>query len=184
MAELYDWKIAADDNDASPPNGWPENMSPALINNAGRELMAVIARYRQAADGCNATTGSANAYHLQVPQTVTALTMGMRFSFCPHVGTIIGAATLQVNSAPVTSLRGAHSSTFLAGELRTGTLYVAVYNGTHFVVLNPSITDASGIIPLFRIPDDLTGKDVDKVGGFSISTSQTGDDANTIYFRT
>ena len=184
MAELYDWNNSADDNNDSPPNGWPEEMAPGLINNTGREMMAVLARYRQSVDGCNRTGGVPNGYTLTVPQTITALTAGMRFSFCPHASSVAAAGTLQVNTNSAVTLRGAHSTTLLASELRSDTLYVAVYNGTDFIVLNPSITGTDGFIPLSRLPDTLTGKDADMVDGFHVSTDATGDDASTIYFRT
>ena len=147
-------------------------------------MMAVLARYRQAVDGCNTTTGTPNDYELVVSQQFTALVSGLRFSFCPHASSTTAAGTLQVNSLPVTTLRGAHTSTLMADELRDDTLYVAVYNGTDFIVLNPSITGTDGLIPLARLHDTLTGKDADLVDGFHLSTEATGSDANTIYFRT
>lgn len=39
---ISDWSTTAADNDAAPPNGWPEGMQPGAVNNVGRQMMADI----------------------------------------------------------------------------------------------------------------------------------------------
>jgi hypothetical protein len=49
MADIKTWSTAAASNNASPPDGFPENMFAADVNNAAREVMAAVARqYRDA----------------------------------------------------------------------------------------------------------------------------------------
>ena len=192
MAEIYDWDTAAGGNNASPPNGWPEMMTPASVNNTGREMMAVIARYRESAESCTPTTGTTpGAYLLTVPQGITSLQDGMRFSFCAHVTSPAGAATLSVNGLPAVNLvgsrtvvGGAPDINLYAGEILAGYVYHVVYLDTEFIILNPTITDQAGVVPLDRIPTPLTGKDAPTVGGFRISVDPTAAESDTLYFRT
>ena len=183
MAEIYDWNEDADMNDSPPPNGWPEGMSPRQLNNSGREMLAVLARYRESAEGCNPTTGSGNAYLLSIPQMLSSLVAGMRFSFCANHTTTTGTATLQINSIPAVALIGTTPTGVFANDITAGLVYVVSFDGTDMVLLNPTITAPSGLLPLGRIPTTLTGKDGDTVDGFHISTDATGTDENTIYFR-
>jgi len=39
---IADWSTTAADNNAAPPNGWPEGMLPSAVNNTGRQMMADI----------------------------------------------------------------------------------------------------------------------------------------------
>ena len=185
MAEIYDWDVDADNNDSSPPDGWPEDtMAPRDVNNIGREMMAVVARYQRAAEGCITTTGVANAYVITVNQTLSELQSGMRFAICPHITCVTGTATIVVNSLASVPIFGSDQSRLLAGELTLGLIYTISYTGSSgFAILNPTLLDADGLIPLIRIPSTLTGKNADLVDGLHISTSATGEDPNTLYFR-
>lgn len=44
MSDVKNWSTVAANNNASPPNGWPENMAPSAVNNSARENMAAIKR--------------------------------------------------------------------------------------------------------------------------------------------
>lgn len=45
MSDIDRWATNAAGNNMSPPNGWPEGMSPAMVNDAAREMMAAIRRW-------------------------------------------------------------------------------------------------------------------------------------------
>ena len=45
MSELFNWSVVAANNNFAVPDGFPEGMTPAQINNAARELMAAWARF-------------------------------------------------------------------------------------------------------------------------------------------
>ena len=192
MAEIYDWNADADLNSAASPNGWPEGMAPSAVNDSGREMMAVIARYRESAEACTDTGGVGNAYTISVAQTITALEEGMRFAFCARNTSVAGGATLNVNQVGAKPLVGtrtmmddAANRDLLAGEIRDGFIYLVAYDDKdEFQILNPTVTDVNGQVEASRIPATLTGKDADSVDGLHISTAATGSDANTLYFRT
>ena len=196
MAEIYDWNATAADNNESPPNGWPEMMAPSAVNNTGREMMAVIARWRESAESCTLTEGTAPDYELTVPQTFTSLVHGMRFTFCAHASSPADTiATLAVNgltSAPLigsrTEVGGVANVNLYAGEILQGFVYIVSYvvddEGAEFLILNPTITNQAGVVSLDRLPATLTGKDAGSVGGLAISTDADGTDADTLYFRT
>jgi microcystin-dependent protein len=42
MSAIESWSTTAASNNASAPNGWPENMSSAGLNDSGREMMAAL----------------------------------------------------------------------------------------------------------------------------------------------
>ena len=44
MSDVKNWSTVASGNNATPPNGWPENMAPSAVNNSARENMAAIKR--------------------------------------------------------------------------------------------------------------------------------------------
>ena len=46
MSDVSTWKSAAAGNNASPPDGAPEGMNPATLNNTLREYMAAVKRQR------------------------------------------------------------------------------------------------------------------------------------------
>ena len=74
------------------------------------------------------------------------------------------------------------------GEILAGFVYIVSYvvddEGAEFLILNPTITNQAGVVPLDRIPATLTGRDAGSVGGLAISTDADGTDADTLYFRT
>lgn len=45
MSKVGKWSTTAGNNNATPPDGWPENQLPSTVNNCAREMMAAIATY-------------------------------------------------------------------------------------------------------------------------------------------
>lgn len=45
-SEVTTWSTTSDNNNSTPPNGWPEGMQYSQVNNTGREMMGAIARWR------------------------------------------------------------------------------------------------------------------------------------------
>ena len=82
MAEIYDWNVNADQNITPAPEGFPEGMPAAGINNAARELMAVIRRFHETLSGeLVAGTRDGVAYTMTPWQAATAMASGLRFTF-------------------------------------------------------------------------------------------------------
>ena len=192
MAEIYNWETTTGPlfNDDPSPNGWPEGMAPSAVNNTGREMMAVIARYREAAEACTRSMGSGGAYSITVLQQLSALADGMRFAFCANHTNPAGTVTLKINTLAAvelvgtrTTVDGSADTSMLAGEVLDGYTYLVTYRGGSFYLLNPSVTSTEGVLGAGRLPSSLSNVDADTVDGFHISTEATGSDANTLYFR-
>jgi hypothetical protein len=45
---IRNWSVNASQNNASPPNGWPEGMAPSAVNDAARKMMADIRTWYEA----------------------------------------------------------------------------------------------------------------------------------------
>ena len=50
MAGIKNWSTSAASNNAAPPNGWPEGQAPSTVNNTGRQNMADVRSWYEAAN--------------------------------------------------------------------------------------------------------------------------------------
>ena len=69
MAEIHEWDRTADNNTDAPPDGAPEGIAPADLNNILREMMAAMARYFETSNALLTTSGTNTAYVLTPTQT-------------------------------------------------------------------------------------------------------------------
>lgn len=148
MPELHEWDVAAANNNSAAPDGFPENMPYGDVNNAAREVMAVLRRHWQDTSGVLVSGGSADAQTLTPTGTYSAYADGLTFTF--EAGfTNTGTATLNVSGIGAASLRKLDVSTatfvvLAAGDLTAGQIYTVVYDSANsrFVLVNPSgLTD-------------------------------------------
>lgn len=159
MAELFDWSPVADNNNDAPPNGFPEGMAPSAVNNAAREVMAVMARAYQAFGSFPQVNGSANALNLTLQQAITGadLVAGRAFGF-RAASTNTGACTLNVDATGANALLNTRAEALTAGQILAGSPYIAVHDGTAYRLINIAFTigttagdlvalDASGFLP-------------------------------------
>lgn len=97
MSEVKAWSTSASNNNAAPPDGWPENtMAFGQINNTAREMMAAIARWYVDTSGILMATGlhfhapvNAWGYHLTMNRQISSLELDMRVRFripTPNIG--------------------------------------------------------------------------------------------------
>lgn len=85
------------------------------------------------------TTGSANAYVADMtPDWVTPYALGNWLWFKANF-TNTGAATLNANSIGAAPIKRMDGSALVAGEIVSGQLYLAVQDGTNFLLMNPSV---------------------------------------------
>lgn len=140
MGELTDWDTTAANNNSTPPDGFPENMDYSDVNNAARELMAVMARFYKDLNGTLATTGSANTYAVTLNSGATAYFQGMWIAVEINA-TNTGASTINVNTLGAKSIVQADGTALEAGDLQSGNIYELRYDGTVFRVLG--LTDNS-----------------------------------------
>ena len=145
MAEIKDYSVTADDNNATSPAGMPENMAPSGVNNSWRESFARVKRWYEDINGTKSTTGSSNAYVLAAARTVTAYAQGDAYMFrANHANT--GAVTLNVDSVGAVAIVNVTQSALVAGQISSGGMYLVAYDASNsnFQLVGASATSASG----------------------------------------
>lgn len=145
MSDIQTWSNTAASNNATPPNGFPEGMAPSTVNDAARELMAAVSRYRSDTDGVNTSAGT-NTITLAASRTMTAYAQGDLYTFKAG-GTNTGATTLNVDSLGAKDVQF-NGAACTGGEIVSGLMYTVVYDGTQFQLLNASSYPAIDITTL------------------------------------
>jgi len=145
MSDIQTWSTTAASNNATPPNGFPEGMAPSTVNDAAREVMAAVARYRSDTDGVNTSAGT-NIITLAASRTMTAYAQGDMYTFKAG-GTNTGATTLNVDSLGAKDVQF-NGAACTGGEIVSGLMYTVVYDGTQFQLMNASSYPAIDITSL------------------------------------
>ncbi len=141
MAELREWDTAAANNNNAPPNGFPENMNYSEVNNAAREVMAVLARYERDTRGTLATGGTADAITLTPVGTYAAYFAGMQLGFTAGL-TNTGAVTVNVSALGAIAIVDQDGSALAGGEIVAGGIYQIIHDGTQFRLRTTSTPQA------------------------------------------
>lgn len=89
-----------------------------------------------------ADTGAANAYVVAPSPSLTAYAAGQIVMLKP-ANASTGAATINVSALGVKSIKLLDGANPAAGALATTGVYALVYDGTNFVLLNPSLGSAA-----------------------------------------
>ena len=131
MAELREWDTAAANNNNAPPNGFPENMNYSEVNNAAREVMAVLARYERDTRGTLAAGGTGNAITVTPVGTYAAYFAGMQIGFTA-LATNTGATTINVGAVGAVAIVDQDGQALEGGEIVAGGIYQVVHDGTQF----------------------------------------------------
>lgn len=145
MSDIQTWSTTAASNNATPPNGFPEGMAPSTVNDAAREVMAAVARYRSDTDGVNTSSGT-NTITLAASRTMTAYAQGDMYTFKAG-GTNTGATTLNVDSLGAKDVQF-NGAACTGGEIVSGLMYTVVYDGTQFQLMNAASYPAIDITTL------------------------------------
>lgn len=90
-------------------------------------------------------TGAANAYALSPVPAIGAYTAGHIVVLKP-TNANTGAATLAISSLSVTAIKMPDGTDVTAGVMKSSGVYLLVYNGTTFTLLNPTLSGAGAII--------------------------------------
>jgi len=152
--ELNDWDIAAANNNATPPDGWPEStMAYSQVNNTGREGMAVMARYFQDINGTLQFAGPANAYTVTLNSGYLAYFQGMYIAAEVNLENT-SSVTLDVNSLGVKSVTDQGGNSLNGGDLQAGGIYEFRYDGTVFQLLG-SVAGGNVIIDNAQLRADI-----------------------------
>ena len=133
MSDVQTWSTTAASNNSAAPNGFPEGMPPSGVNDAAREVMAAVARYREDTDGVNTSSGT-DTITLSSSRTMTAYAQGDMYTFKAG-GTNTGATTLNVDGLGAKDVQF-NGTACTGGEIITDLMYTVVYDGTQFQLMN------------------------------------------------
>jgi hypothetical protein len=131
------WSTAPSSNNAAPPNGWPEGMAAAAVNDTARQMMAdLVIEFQRNPVKVLGTVAGTNTITAVMTPALTAYSAGMSVIFTPANNTT-GAATININALGAKSIVRGDGTALESGDLQASTSHVLVYDGTNFVVLNP-----------------------------------------------
>lgn len=139
MAEIQtsSWSEVAAANNAAPPDGAPEGMAYASVNNSMREMMAALKRAWNREHATVIATGTTDAMNVAFSVAPTALVSGMCFRFYSPAGfsSTVTNPTLEINTLGAKTIFKRDGLTALAvNDIRASTLYEMTYDGTNFRV--------------------------------------------------
>ena len=115
---LKDWSTTAASNNAAPPNGAPEGMTIANVNNTMRQIMADVRTFAAEDTIASAATcdlGSKDATFLTISGTTTITSFGTVSAGIYKFVKFSGALTLTHNATSLILLTGANRTT-VAGD--------------------------------------------------------------------
>jgi len=183
MSDVQTWSTTAASNNSAAPNGFPEGMPPSGVNDAAREVMAAVARYREDTDGVNTSSGT-DTITLASSRTMTAYAQGDMYTFKAG-GTNTGATTLNVDGLGAKDVQF-NGAACTGGEIITDLMYTVVYDGTQFQLMNAASYPAIDIETLevtnIKAKDGTASASIaDSTGIFTHSTAtivSVADDTN------
>jgi hypothetical protein len=149
MAELNDLTTTAATNTGRFPNGMPVEQ----LNDASRELEAMMGREFKDRTGQIATAGTATAYTVTLNRAITAYAAGLQMRLRAHVANT-GAATLNVNAIGAKNLRRQNGDPLVAGDITLHQMLDIQFNTGLDAFVCVGIGDPSaavGTIPRFTI---------------------------------
>lgn len=182
MAELGSWDTSAGGNGFTVPDGFPEGMNYSDVNNAAREIMAVLAREYKDRSGELVSTGSSNTYSITSNRTLGAYANGQTFKFrANHTST--GAATINVSSLGPKAISRPDGTAIISGAIQAGAVYDVSYSSAldKFVLFGgfgvdinqvaAATTAAAGKVELATDAEAITGTDTGRVPPLSAITA-------------
>jgi hypothetical protein len=174
MSDVHTWSTTASNNNSAAPNGWPEGMAASSLNNAGRELMAAVAKWYKDDNGTLVTAGSSNAYTLAPNRTVTAYEAGLKFTFEANHTSTSTTPTLNVSSLGAKTITNQEGDALTVGDIVSGGIYSVTYDGGEgkFKLISSFVT-ASGLVPFAYCRVDANG--VLRSGSLNIASSARSD---------
>lgn len=128
MAEIRSstWSTTPGDNNASPPDGWPEGQSPSSINNCAREMMAALKRAWNDDHPVNASTGSNSAYQLITSASSTAYATGDMYVFRANHESV-GTSSLNVNGVGALLIKKFGDIDTVSGDIKANQIVQVAY---------------------------------------------------------
>lgn len=149
------WSTTAGNNNASPPDGWPEGQSPSSVNNCAREMMAAIKRAWNDDHPVNQSTGSNSAYILTSSASSTSYATGDAYVFRANHASV-GTSTLNVNGNGARVIKKYGNQDTIADDIKANQVIQVAYE--------PS-ADVWHLLTAAEAPNLSNLADVDLSGG-------------------
>lgn len=126
MSDIKFWSVLAASNNATPPDGFPEEMKASDLNNASREVMAAIRRWYEDAEWIDYNAGALSANGtdtIKIAGSHTSL-----FTVSRRIRAKVGAGTIYGDIASATAVGGETSVqvTWDSGQLDNSLTGVAL----------------------------------------------------------
>lgn len=127
------------DNNAAPPNGWPEGQAPSSVNNCARQMMTDIVN--EAAKGqaiVLASVAGTNTITASMTPDLDAYAAGMRVVFTP-ANNNTGATTLNIDTLGALDIQKFGGTALVADDLVAGIpAFLILDSGADdWILLNP-----------------------------------------------
>jgi hypothetical protein len=122
------WDETDANNDDAAPDGFPEGMAPAGLNNGARAIMGAVKRFWNKINAVKTTAGTTSAYTLSYDVAPAAYADGEIISFVVNA-TNAAAATINVNALGAKALR-LFGGNLLAGALLADQIVQARYSSS------------------------------------------------------
>lgn len=139
MSAVTTWSTSPSSNNSAPPNGWPEGMAAAAVNDTARQMMADLVREFQvnavkvlaSVAGTNTITGS-------LTPDLTSYSAGMVVIFTP-VNNNTGATTLNIDTLGALDIQKDDGDALVSGDLVAGipALLMLDSGADDWILLNP-----------------------------------------------
>ena len=153
MADIKDWNTTGSSNTNAVPDGYPTGtMLVNQLDNTGREVMAVLARWYEDTSAVNSLAGGTTNYTLSPSRTQGAYAAGDTYVAVCNA-TCVANPTLNINTQGAKNIVTQDQTQLQAGQLQANGIYIFSYDATNdtFICLNPHITQTTfGIIPAKR----------------------------------
>lgn len=134
MANISEWSTTAASNNSASPDGFPENMAPAGLNDSAREVMAAISKWYDDMTGSLTSAGTGAAYTLTTNNAHAALSDIPVTVFVAHTASTLGgsgtAPTLSIDATGAKTIKKRHDVDLAAGDIEAGQLVVVARNAT------------------------------------------------------
>lgn len=152
---------------------WAEGMSPSLVDDSARGLMAAMAKWRDDNNGTIVTSGSSTAYTAFTSQVSTALTAGYTIAI-QFNATNDSSATLSVDGLAAVPLQLVAGTNLSGQEFQAGSIAQFTYSSSgtgQWIASNYNKQAVSGFI-------STTVQDQNFTGGATVTAYSIGTPAS------
>jgi hypothetical protein len=156
---IRNWSVNASENNASPPNGWPEGMAPSAVNDAARKMMADIRTWYEAPEwidyGFTVAQASPASFTVTGADATPQFHPGRRVRLVGST-TVFGTVATSVYAAPNTTV----TVTLDSGSVPSGlssAQYSATSSGSVPAVMLSGDQSITGVKTFTNIPVIHTG---------------------------